>query len=182
MDLVQKALEFAINAHLGQKRKGNGKPYIIHPLGVALILAKVGADDQTIAAGLLHDVLEDTNVKKEELVREFGQEVADIVDDVTEQDKSLPWKVRKGQAINHIKDMGKKSLLVKTADQINNLTSMLSTYEEEGLVIFNRFNAPLREQQKMEQYLLLTLKEKWGNNPLIKELEQLIKGLSTIQP
>lgn len=182
MDLVQKALEFAINAHLGQKRKGNSKPYIVHPLGVALILAKVGADDQTIAAGLLHDTLEDTNIKKEELVREFGQEVTDIVNDVTEQDKSLTWNVRKTQAINHIKDMGKKSLLVKTADQINNLTSMLSTYEEEGLVIFNRFNAPLREQQKMEHKLIYTLRRKWRDNPLIKELEQLVKRLSTIQP
>lgn len=181
MNLVQKALEFAINAHKDQIRKGDGKPYILHPVGVALNLAQEGADNITIAAGLLHDVLEDTEVSREILEKEFGTEIAKIVNDVTEQDKSLPWKVRKTQAIEHITKMGKRSLLVKTADKINNLESMLSIYNKEGPVIFKRFNAPLSEQIKMDKRLYQALRKRWSDNSLLERFRVLKDDLEAIE-
>ncbi|MCL2565290.1 MAG: bifunctional (p)ppGpp synthetase/guanosine-3',5'-bis(diphosphate) 3'-pyrophosphohydrolase [Defluviitaleaceae bacterium] len=83
---VTKAYEMALNSHGEQLRK-SGEPYIIHPLSVAVILAELGLDIETIIGGILHDVIEDTEFKYEDLVHEFSQSVADLVDGVTKLDK-----------------------------------------------------------------------------------------------
>ena len=81
-ELVRRAYIFAKNAHEGQKR-ANGDDYFVHCLEIANILNKLGLDDETIAAGLLHDILEDTNISLNELKNEFGKDVAEFVDGVT---------------------------------------------------------------------------------------------------
>ena len=80
--LVEKAYRVAYNAHEGQVRK-SGEPYIIHPLCVAIILAELELDKETIAAGLLHDVLEDTVMTEDEMREQFGDDVVLLVDGVT---------------------------------------------------------------------------------------------------
>ena len=80
--LVEKAYRMADSAHQGQKRK-SGEPYIIHPLCVAIILAGLEMDKETIIAGLLHDVIEDTEKTREDIEKEFSPEVALLVDGVT---------------------------------------------------------------------------------------------------
>lgn len=85
--LVKKAYEFAEKAHRGQYRK-SGEQYIIHPVQVAGILADLEMDPSTVAAGFLHDVVEDTNVSIEEIKKEFGNEIAMLVDGVTKLGKS----------------------------------------------------------------------------------------------
>ncbi len=82
ISLIEKAYEVASTSHAGQKRK-SGEAYIIHPLYVAIILADLEMDKETIAAGLLHDVVEDTDMTVEDLAEEFGEEVANLVDGVT---------------------------------------------------------------------------------------------------
>ena len=82
ISMIEKAYRIAAKAHEGQKRK-SGEPYIIHPLCVAIILADLELDKETIVAGLLHDVVEDTVMTTEDLTREFGSEVALLVDGVT---------------------------------------------------------------------------------------------------
>ena len=82
ISLIEKAYRIADNAHKGQVRK-SGEPYIIHPLCVGIILAELELDKETIVAGLLHDVVEDTVMTKEEIEKEFGGEVALLVDGVT---------------------------------------------------------------------------------------------------
>ena len=76
---IMKAYEFAKRSHAQQLRK-SGEGYITHPVEVAYILAELGLDDQTICAALLHDVVEDTIVTKEEVIKEFGQQVAEMVE------------------------------------------------------------------------------------------------------
>ena len=80
--LVQKAYDFASKNHEGQLRK-SGEPYIIHPLNVAYILVTAELDEPTICAALLHDVVEDTKITHQDVINEFGQEIADLVDGVT---------------------------------------------------------------------------------------------------
>ena len=80
--MISKAYELAKKAHNDQKRK-SGEPYIIHPICVAIILAELELDKETIAAGLLHDVIEDTAISFEELSDIFGVDVANLVDGVT---------------------------------------------------------------------------------------------------
>ena len=77
--LVVKAFENANTLHEGQRRK-SGEPYIIHPIAVTFILANFGMDTETIVAGLMHDVVEDTPYTREELVDDFGEEIALLVD------------------------------------------------------------------------------------------------------
>ena len=92
--MIEKAYKVAAEAHKDQKRK-SGEPYIIHPLCVAIILADLEMDKETIAAGLLHDVVEDTVMTLDELTKEFGPEVAFLVDGVTKLTQ-LNWdKVNK---------------------------------------------------------------------------------------
>ena len=82
LTIIEKAYKVAAEAHKDQKRK-SGEPYIIHPLCVAIILAELELDKETIAAGLLHDVVEDTVMTSEEISREFSPEIALLVDGVT---------------------------------------------------------------------------------------------------
>ena len=80
--VIVKAYEIAHRLHEGQFRK-SGEPYIIHPIAVSLILAEFGMDNETIVAGLLHDVVEDTEYTREELVEDFDERIALLVDGVT---------------------------------------------------------------------------------------------------
>ena len=82
LPLVVKAFEIANRLHSGQLRK-SGEPYIIHPIAVSFILANFGMDTETIIAGLMHDVVEDTPYTREQLVEDFGEEIALLVDGVT---------------------------------------------------------------------------------------------------
>ena len=79
---VQRAIDFAIEAHEGQKRK-SGDPYVVHPLLVSCIVAYYGGDEAMICASLLHDVVEDTNFSTEDVSRIFGEDVASLVDGLT---------------------------------------------------------------------------------------------------
>ena len=86
ISMIEKAYRVAEEAHEGQRRK-SGEPYIVHPLCVSIILADLEMDKETIAAGLLHDVVEDTIMTNEDLEREFGDDVALLVDGVTKMSK-----------------------------------------------------------------------------------------------
>ena len=124
--MIEKAYKVAAEAHKDQKRK-SGEPYIIHPLCVAIILADLEMDKETIAAGLLHDVVEDTVMTLDELTKEFGPEVAFLVDGVTKLTQ-LNWDKDKVeiQAENLRKmflAMAKdiRVIIVKLADRLHNM-------------------------------------------------------------
>src|SRR4051812_1144115 len=84
--LISRAYETAADAHTGQTRK-SGEPYVTHPVAVAKIVAELGLDDATVAAALLHDVVEDTGISLVDIEHEFGADVAGIVDGVTKLDR-----------------------------------------------------------------------------------------------
>lgn len=174
---IQKAIDISITAHMGQTRKGKQVPYIIHPFGVGIILARTGASEDIIIAGVLHDTIEDTEMTFEDIRKEFGEDVARIVNDVTEQDKGLPWEDRKRLAMEHIKDMKQDSLLVKSADLLHNMTDQLNDFEIEGDNMFKRFNASKEMQAERYKNVILELKKAWSQNPLLPDLEANIKTL-----
>ncbi|CAJ0578058.1 unnamed protein product, partial [Mesorhabditis spiculigera] len=123
ISLIIKATDFAARKHRSQKRKDiKQTPYINHPIGVAQILTSEAKiyDSVTLAAAMLHDTVEDTKTTHEEILAEFGQEVHDIVKEVTD-DKSLPKEERKRLQILHAPHNSHKAKLVKLADKLYNL-------------------------------------------------------------
>ena len=135
ISMIQKAYQTAAEAHKDQKRK-SGEPYIIHPLNVAIVLADLELDKETIVAGILHDVVEDTIMKEEDLKREFGDDVALLVDGVTKLEKiplsaggDQPDEKLEMQAENLRKmflAMAKdiRVILIKLADRLHNMRTL----------------------------------------------------------
>ena len=126
--LIQKAYNFAAEHHKGQKRM-SGEDYIIHPLNVAYILADLQMDDSTICAALLHDVVEDTDVTNEDIVKNFGEEIAEMVAGVTKLSKIQYVTIKEEQVENYRKmflAMGKdiRVILIKLADRLHNMRTL----------------------------------------------------------
>ena len=136
ISMIEKAYELARKAHEGQKRK-SGEPYIIHPLDVAIILADLEMDQETIAAGLLHDVVEDTIYTKDEIEKEFGTDVANLVDGVTKlkkiklsgdyADKTQAQQEMQAENLRKmflamVKDI--RVILIKLADRLHNMRTL----------------------------------------------------------
>ncbi len=126
--LIMKAYNLADGKHKNQCRK-SGEPYIIHPMNVAYILADIGLDDETICAALLHDTVEDTDVTDEDLRREFGEDVANMVAGVTKLNKLQFTSIEEQQVEDYRKmflAMGKdiRVILIKLADRLHNMRTL----------------------------------------------------------
>lgn len=125
--LVKSAFDWAAVWHDGQLRKYPGArvPYMSHVAGVAAILSRHGFADEVVAAGALHDVLEDCGVSHADLASKFGAEVADLVRDVSEEDKSLPWEARKRHYLERFSTKRWEAQAISLADKVDNFQSII---------------------------------------------------------
>jgi (p)ppGpp synthase/HD superfamily hydrolase len=147
LSLIDQAIGFASRAHDGQWRKTGTVPYIAHPVGVAIILLEMGCDEVIVAAGLLHDTIEDTTVTLEDLRQHFGFEVADIVAGCTEPPKqSADWETRKLHTIRNLRVAPIAVKLVAAADKYHNLSHTLHNEQYIGLAVWENFGRG-KEQQ-----------------------------------
>ena len=129
MNTVIKAMAFAADKHRDQRRKdAEASPYINHPIALANVLANEAGveDERVLVAAILHDTIEDTETTEKELVRNFGQEVADIVLEVTD-DKNLPKAERKRLQVEHAPTLSRRARLIKLADKTANLRDVASS-------------------------------------------------------
>ncbi len=165
--ILSKAYQFALNAHKNQKRD-EGVPYIIHPLAVADILSDLKLDSATITTGLLHDTIEDTKITYNSVVKEFGKEVADLVDGVTKISELEDKAAENSKAENFRKLILATSkdirvLLVKLADRLHNMRTLQFVKDE---------NKKIRKaKETMEIYAPLA--DRMGMNRIRDELEDL---------
>lgn len=152
---IQRAINIASRLHVGQVRKGSGDlPYISHPFSVAWILAQYTDDEDVIVAGLLHDILEDVkNYRFDDMVRDFGERIAQIVKEVSEDkdpnvefDEKVTWKERKLKYLQGLEHDSVESLMVCAADKIHNIQSMIDDYNVQGESFWEKFNAPNAEK------------------------------------
>lgn len=153
--LVHRAVEYAAQKHLGQWRKNPDvpTPYFSHPANVAILLGRAGFDDQVVAAGVLHDVVEDCGVTLEELSQMFGAKVAELVSGVSEDKTIKDWEERKRlyrEVLNNA-DLG--AVAVAAADHLHNTRSLVM-----GLVydpkVANAFNVDLTQKLEHERACL----------------------------
>jgi guanosine-3',5'-bis(diphosphate) 3'-pyrophosphohydrolase len=142
-DLVARAYEMAASAHRGQRRKDDGTPYITHPVAVAGLLHDAGFDDELIAAALLHDVVEDTDMDSDEVSERFGERVAELVDALSEDDGIQEYEERKREHREQVAEAASDAIAVYIADKLSNLRDMRKIYAEAGEAIASRFKAPL---------------------------------------
>jgi (p)ppGpp synthase/HD superfamily hydrolase len=145
--MIFEAIEYAAHAHSGQYRKETKIPYIIHPLRVGNLLIEIGSKDEVVAAGILHDTIEDTSVTYRDLNRKFGEQVAGLVQSVTEPNKGHSWEVRKQHTIDSIGSLTPDALLILCADKLDNLHSIRLDLVKYGESVWQRFSRS-RQQQK----------------------------------
>ena len=144
--LLQKAMEFAAKKHAGQNRKGNRTiPYLTHVIEAMEIVSRMTQDEEVRAAAVLHDTLEDTDTTKEELIREFGERVAALVAEESEDKrKGQPakdtWRVRKEETIRHMQEASREVRMLALGDKLSNVRTMTRDYAVIGEELWKRFN------------------------------------------
>lgn len=176
--LIERAMRLAARAHKDQVRKESDLPYISHPAMVALILVKHGFGDEVIAAALVHDTVEDTPVTPEELRRELGDEVADMVASVTNND-SLSWDEKKLAYIETVRRGSEGAKAVATADKIHNAQSLIAAHREQGSAVWSHFKAGKEKKIWFEEAMLAMLKEEW-KHPLVDEYAVLVEQMKAL--
>lgn len=171
-ELLERALRVAAAAHAGQTRKASGLPYITHPVAVAMLLQQHGfTDERTLAAALLHDVVEDTPVSAADLAAEFEAPVVELVGHLTERklDESgcrRPWEDRKREHLSHIGSSPLAARAITLADKLHNLRTMIFDMDR-GEDLSERFNASF---ERLVWYYASAIEAAAGNDGELADL------------
>lgn len=174
--MIEKAFLFAYKTHEGQSRK-DGSVYIVHPVTVAMELARNGADENLICAGLLHDTIEDGHVLKETLREEFNDYIADLVD-VDSEDKTQSWEERKEKVIKDVAAGSRDYKMLICADKLSNLRDVVKDYRINGDIAWNRFKRGKDKQGWFYKNLIVSLQELEG----VKMYQELIDLVNELFP
>ena len=143
-ELIARALAKATEAHAGQIRNGSGGlPYIEHPRMVAATLAARDYAETTLAAALLHDVVEDSDTTVEELRAEFGDEIADLVAALSDDESIESYRERKDEHRRRVAEVDGDALAIYAADKLTNMTTLHAAIEGEGMRVADEYKVPL---------------------------------------
>lgn len=140
-DLLGEALSVAAAAHRGQTRR-DGSPYLAHPLRVCELLAQAGASEATLAAALLHDGVEDSELTVGGVVERFGVEIGELVAALTEDESIEPWVERKDALREQVAAAGEVAATIYAADKVANVGEMRELYAERGEAAIELHKAP----------------------------------------
>jgi (p)ppGpp synthase/HD superfamily hydrolase len=170
-NLIHEAIIYAALKHENQKRKGTNIPYITHPMEVMQILTENNCSNVIIAAGILHDIIEDAQADPTEILELFGERILKIV--VAEsENKKKSWKERKQATIDHLPTASLDVKLVCCADKLANLRSMAADKKDVGDKLWKRFNA---SKEDISWYYMGIIKALRGIDeyPMYRELRDL---------
>lgn len=169
--------------HGGQIRKGDGHPYLEHPLEVGYRLWKYQFPLEVVVAGFCHDLLEDTDCSETELEESCGRNVLEIVKAVS-NDENLSdkkdWEKKKAKYVQSVKSGGVNAMAVCVMDKICNLQSFFEQYEKEGPAMWDKFNRGKAKKLWFEHLVLDMVKRNW-DHPMIRDLEDLVNRLETTE-
>lgn len=182
-DRYEAALSLAARAHHDQVRKAGGDPYVVHVVAVSIILIRHGFSEDVAIAGLLHDVVEDQNVRLAVIDAEFGSDVAEMVDVLTERkregDVDRPWEMRKRESLERLRGASLETVAVKAADTLHNARSVALGLRRQGPSIWCSFNRGAAETLWYYRSVAAIGRERMGPHPLVDELEAAISRLES---
>jgi (p)ppGpp synthase/HD superfamily hydrolase len=176
LPITRSALEFAADRHTGQRRDADRAPFILHPLEVAQLLRNRDYPDEVIAAGVLHDVIEDAGVGRSELEQRFGPRVADLVSAVTEPSAEGSYRERKTRLREAVADADPDAIAIYAADKVAKLRELRMT-----LAVRPHDEA---DPAKLEHYWasLELLERRDGANSLVRQLRFELEALALLPP
>jgi (p)ppGpp synthase/HD superfamily hydrolase len=189
-DTIRNAIKLALKTHelhQKQKRKGKDIPYIVHPLIVGMLLSRAGASEDVVAAGILHDTIEDSHplvpVTAKKIEKMFNAKIAALVVSVTESKRIIAWEERKNDILSRISHYDYDSVLIKSADTLANTTELIHDVEQDGITVFSRFGGSAAAVVSHYCKTINALKErnkafpKQTKNPFLAELIEAQKSL-----
>ena len=143
-DLLDRAIMFATKAHHGTERRGKKFPYIVHPLEAMVIVATITNDQEMLAAAVLHDTIEDTTVTYDDLEREFGHRVAELVASETDvkngaDGKALSWQERKQRDLENLSRCTRDEKIIAMGDKLSNMRAIARDYRTMGDEVWKMF-------------------------------------------
>jgi (p)ppGpp synthase/HD superfamily hydrolase len=141
--VVRDAYQLLLSKHAGQRQKVNGRPYIEHPIAVATDVSEAGFEPEMVAAALLHDIVEDSDVTVEQLREQFGDGIAALVEVMTDEAEVDPYERRKALHRERVVASGPEAAAIFTADKLNNVRALRTAYSEMGEEVAGRFKQPL---------------------------------------
>ena len=145
-ELLDRAIVFAVQAHAGTERRGKGFPYIVHPMEAMAIVSTMTADQELLAAAALHDTVEDTDVTVEELRAQFGDRIASLVAQESDQmpagvSEEESWRARKQAGIDRLASVSREVKMVTLGDKLSNMRAIARDYAEKGDELWNLFHS-----------------------------------------
>ncbi|MGN7478832.1 HD domain-containing protein [Solibacillus silvestris] len=177
MNIVDKATQYVALKYEGKHRTAMQIPYATHLFGVARILKSNGYNDTVVAAGLLHDILEDELVAEQELLSQFDEEIVALVKSLTEMPKTYSWQIRKEDVIARVKERSSDEMAILLAEKIHNIKSIYTEMLQFGDNIWNNFNAPKESQEWYYRSILDETKIYHPTATLVLPFEQAIDKL-----
>jgi (p)ppGpp synthase/HD superfamily hydrolase len=170
-ELIRKALEMAEEAHSGQTRNGSGgMAYIHHPVAVAELLAANGFGEETVAAALLHDVVEDSEASIDDVAAAFGPLVAALVAALTEDESIEAFERRKDEHRRHVEAAGREATAIYAADKLSNIRVLRRALAKEGESAGEEFEAPLDVKERVWAKDLEMLRRRAPDLPFVDDL------------
>ena len=184
-DLLDRAIIFAVKAHHNTERRGKGFPYIVHPMEAVEIVATITSDQELLAAAVLHDTIEDTNVTVEELRAEFGDRIANLVhaesdqftEGVSEEDS---WHDRKQAAIDRLASAPHDAKIVALGDKLSNMRAIARDYAIKGDALWQIFHVTDKTQHEWHYRGLAAslseLSDTFAYKEFVSLINQVFKG------
>jgi guanosine-3',5'-bis(diphosphate) 3'-pyrophosphohydrolase len=177
-ETIREALSAARDAHAGQIRNGSGgMPYIEHPIAVAQLLAPHGFGDEILAAALLHDVVEDSEITVEQVRERFGEPIAGLVEALTDDESIDPYERRKDEHRGRVAAAGPDALAIYAADKLTNVRVLRGAYATQGEAVGEEFKVPLDVKVAVWEADLDLLRDAAPGLPFLNDLEDQLEGL-----
>ena len=177
LPMTQQALEFAAARHAGQRREADQAPFILHPLEVAQLLRGRGYPDHVVAAGVLHDVIEDTAVSYADIERRFGHRVATLVQSVSEPPGAGSYAQRKARLRDALAAASADAAAIFAADKV-------AKTRELRLGLVRASDTQTLDSEKLDHYWasLALLEHRLGHHPLVRQLRFELEALTLLPP